>query len=322
MNIPFLIFNFVLLIISGALIMKATELFVKGTVDISTVLRLPKVFVGVTLVSLVTTAPEFVVSVSASLMGDSGIAVGNAIGSVICNMGLVFSIGIMIKEVMVHKEDVIYKVAFLLGVTLIMGFFIFDGVLSRLEAAILLILLIVFFVINYRLAMKHRADIPRIATPKKDGSILKKGIVWFVLGGVATVLLARFGLLSAGLNIANILKLPHIVIGLTLIAIGTSLPELFVAIVSGRKDHSEIAFGNVIGANILNLLFVLGAAALINPLTIDRQTIYFSLPVMIVFTAIASLMGLIGKIYNWRKGVVLLGMYIIFLILLLAFMYR
>lgn len=314
--------NFAILIGACVLIFKTTDYFVHGAVDLAAAFHLPKVFVGVTLVSLLTTAPEFIVSVSSSYLGNPGMAVGNALGSCICNIGLVFATGIMLKEVVVHKNDFKYKLSFLVGVLLLMYAFITNNVISYREGIFLLVILVFFLVINYRVAIKDRESlITEVIHPDQRKVMIKKGTFYFLIGGIGTVLLARYGMVTTGINIATALKVPPIIIGLTMIAVGTSLPELFTAIIASRKGHSEIALGNVIGANILNLLLVLGASSLINPLTIDRQTVRFTMPAVLVLTLVMFFLGWNDLRYHKREGRVLLACYILYLTLLFTVIY-
>lgn len=317
----FLLANILILIGACLLIFKTTELFVRGTVDLATALRLPKLFVGLTLVSLVTTAPEFIVSVSSSYIGNSGMAVGNALGSCICNIGLVFATGILLKELRIHEKDYKSKLFFLVGILLLMFLFITNGWISRIEALILLAILAVFMFINFRIAMEERETIQEMIHPDKKNDLIKKGGLLFLFGGIGTVLLARYGMVNTGLNIATLLNVPSIIIGLSIIAIGTSLPELVTVIVSSRGGHSEIALGNVIGANILNLLLVLGSSALINPLTIDTQTIFFTMPAVLALTLVMFFLGFKDHRYSKREGFILLGLYLFYLTALFTFLY-
>ncbi len=316
-----LTFQFLIFLGACALIFKTTDLFVHGAVDLAEVLRLPKAFIGVTLVSLVTTAPEFIVSVTSSYIGEPGLAVGNALGSCICNIGLVFGVGIVLREVRVDKNDYKYKLSFLVGVLLLMLCLIANGVLSRPEALLLFGVLIFFLISNYKLAMHERDGIKELISPDKKNERIKKGIIKFIIGGVGTVLLARFGMVQPGIAIATAFNVPTIIIGLTLIAVGTSLPELFTVIISSRKGHSEIALGNVVGANLLNLLFVLGAAGLINPLPIDNETIIFNMPSLLILTVIMFFLGFRNLKYERKEGYVLLGCYVLYLFLLFGFFY-
>jgi len=204
-----------------------------------------------------------------------------------------------------------------------------SGVVSREDAVVMLALLTIFLVHNYSMAVKHRRRehelyelLDEAVGPRRDKATLRKGAISLLFGGVATVLLAQYGLLESGLNIAILFNVPPILVGLSLVAVGTSLPDLFVAVVSSRKQHGEIVLGDVIGANILNLLGVLGIAALIRPLPVDTQTLDFNMPVAIFITLI--MLALAGRSLQFRRkaGILLLGVYVTYLIALFTFVYR
>jgi cation:H+ antiporter len=325
-----IILNFTIFIMASFFILTSTNVFVKGAVEVSAALKLSKVFVGATLVSLITTTPEFVVSLSSSYVGESGIAVGSVIGSCICNIGLIFGIGAITRDITGEREDLKYRVAFLLAALVIVYLVMLDGVVSREDAAVMVVLLILFLIYNYRLAIQSRRRIEQeiaeiqqeeTATPRSDATA-RKGLVLLLFGGVVTVLLARYGLVYTGLNIAMFFSVPPIVIGLSLLAIGTSLPELFTAFVSSRAQHGEIALGNVIGANTLNLFGVLGVAALVRPLTVDAPTLVFSMPVAIFITLVMLVLG--GKMlqFSRKAGCVLLAIYITYIAVIVTLVYR
>ncbi|HAH21325.1 MAG: hypothetical protein A2Y00_00090 [Omnitrophica WOR_2 bacterium GWF2_43_52] len=315
--------NFAIFILSGFLLLKSAELFIKGALEISLALRLSKVFIGATIVSLVTTSPELVVSVTSSAMGEVGLAVGNAIGSCICNIGLVFAFGAILRDIKVEREDFNSKVGFLIAALIVVYFFILDKKLDRKEAVILLVLQALFLGYNYHLALKHRkqfkVDIPNAA---ENSNLLKKGFFLFLIGGIATVIIARYGLVSTGINIARFLGVPPAVIGLSLIALGTSLPELFTTIVSSRKQHSDIAVGNIIGASILDLLLVLGVSALVNPLTIDTQTLFFNMPSAMAITLVMFFLGFKSLRFTRKKGIILLLVYLVYIAALFIAVYK
>ncbi len=318
-----LIINILILAGSGLLIFKTTDWFVRGTVDIASALRLPKVFIALTLVSIMTTAPEFIVSVFSSYIGEPGVAVGNALGSCICNIGLVFAVGVLIKKIVAEKEDFLYKITFLLLISLLMAFFTYDGIITKFESIFLIILLVAFLGVNFYIGIKGKVSIEKNeeAKPEDKKHLLRNGAFFFLIGGLGTVLLARFGLLNSGIAIAHALGAPPILVGLTLIAIGTSLPELFTAIIAAKKGHSDIALGNVIGANTLNLLWVLGAAGLVNPLPIDTETIQFTLPSVIALTVLLFVLGITNRTYDRKEGIVLLLGYITYIVTLIFFIY-
>jgi cation:H+ antiporter len=302
--------------------MRTADILVSGAVELSLALRLSKVLIASTLVSLVTTMPEFIVSVSSSNMGNSGMAVGNAVGSCICNIGLIFAVGTMIKSVKIDKKELTEKILILLVSLSVVLFLGMNGVIGRNGAALLFMLLALFMYLNYLTALKQRKEIEHEIGDEKGKHNVYQSLFKIFTGGFLTVLLARYGLVDPGINIANFLGVPSILIGLTLIAVGTSLPELFTAIVSSRKGHGEIAMGNVIGANILNLLWVLGAAAMVRPIYIDAQTILFNIPVAILFTVLMFLFGIKSGKYNRINGMILIAFYLIYILALFTVLYR
>jgi len=307
-------------IVSGFLMIKAASLFVDNATIISFKLNLPKIFIGSTIVSLLTVTPEFIVSVSSNWIGESGVAVGNVVGSCICNIGLILAVGVMIRSIRVGELDVKYRLTFLVGVLVIVYLFMLDRSLGRGEGIALLILLVFFLVFNYRLAKKsgktENAD--QDLTPSIP---LRKSVLLFLTGGVLTVLLARYGMVDTGLNIARLLDVSPIVVGLTMLALGTSLPELITSIVSSRKNHGELAMGNVFGANVLNLLFVLGVAVLVRPIPIDEATITFNMPVAIGMAVLMLIFGKTKYTFMRFEGVVLLVAYLLYLVALFFMIY-
>src|SRR3990167_9094957 len=300
-----IIFNFIVLFAAGFLILKSADLFIKGAVEISLSIRLSKVFIGATIVSIVTTTPELIVSSMSSAIGETGLAAGNAIGSCICNIGLIFAIGAIMKDVPITKEDLKYKVAFLL-ISLIVVYLLF----------------VIFIFINYRLAFKGRIPLDNAINVPRSNHLLREGIISFFLGCIFTVIIARYGLVYPGLAIAEFFKVPPAVIGLSMIALGTSLPELCTTVISSRKLHSEIALGNVVGASILDLLLVLGVSALINPLTIDRQTILFNMPVAVLFSVMMLILGFRNLRFSRLKGIIMLTIYVLYIAALFSIIYR
>ncbi|MDI6732095.1 MAG: calcium/sodium antiporter [Candidatus Margulisbacteria bacterium] len=307
---------------AGFLIIKSADLFIKGAVEIADGLRLQKVFVAATIVSLVTTMPEFIVSASSSYIGQTGMAVGNAIGSCICNIGLVLAVGMILNVIAVEKRDFIQRMSVLLGGFALISLFSIDGTIDRLDAVILLICLGLYLYFEYRSAYKKRKEI--LLTVEFDGNRtnLSQGIFLFIIGGIAIIVLARYGLVETGINIANLLNIPPIVIGLTLTALGTSLPELFTTVASSRRRLSEVSLGNTIGASVLNLLWVLGVAALIRPLPIDQQTLFFNLPAAIFISTVLLFLGLSGFKLDRKKGIILLGIYAAYIVGVYLFVYR
>ncbi|MBN3032923.1 MAG: calcium/sodium antiporter [Candidatus Saganbacteria bacterium] len=308
-----LLINALVFFAAAALIVQATSLFLNGAVSVAEALRFKKIFIAATIVSLVTTLPELVVSVTASYLGQEGLAVGNVIGSCICNLGLILAVGAIIEPVDLEPKDFRRRTFLLLGSLLLVLLFSLDGSVSRPEAVCLLALLTVYLYFYYRAARRHRAEVEAELPPEARNRSLPWGLGMLFGGGVLTVFLARYGLIETGLNLAQALGLPQIVIGLSLTAVGTSLPELFTSVISSRRRHGEIVLGNVIGANILNLLLVLGLAALVRPLVIERQAVLFHLPFALFLTVIMLWAGWRGRSLGRRAGWSLLGFYVIYI---------
>lgn len=311
---------FVIFLFSIFLITKTTDMFVKGAVSVAYELKVPKSFIGITLVSLMTTLPELIVSITGSIMGESGLVVGNALGSCICNIGLVFAVAIIINDVKIEKRDKLN--IFYYCLSLIIAYLLFiDYRLSRIDGIILLLLLIIFQIYNYYSSVKRGLQ-DTVPVEEIDNRLhLNKGILWLLIGGLTTVLIARYGIINTGIYIANRLKVPSIVIGLTLVALGTSIPELFTAIISSRSKNSEIAFGNVLGANILNILFILGIAVVIKPIPIDRQTIIVHSPVAFILAVILYFLSFKRYTLKRRDGIIILIIYVLYIIYLFSIGY-
>lgn len=314
-----LLINSLVFFASAALIIRATSMFLTGAVSVAEALRFKKIFIAATIVSLVTTLPEMVVSVTASYLGEAGLAVGNIIGSCVCNIGLILAVGALIDPIGLEKQDFRRRLFLLIACLLLVWFFSLDGVIGREEAVSLLVLLVIYLNFYYRAALRHRAEVEAELPPDGRKRDLRWGLGLLFGGGLLTLLLARYGLVETGLNLAQALGLPPIVIGLSLTALGTSLPELFTSIISSRQRHGEIVLGNVIGANILVLLWVLGAAALVRPVAIERAALVFHLPFALFISAVLFWFGWRGEALGRRAGWTLLTLYLVYITCLYVF---
>lgn len=314
-----------LLIFSAAcfLLFKSAGLFVKGAVGLADILKLPKVFVGATIVSLVTTAPEMAVSLIAGYKGKMGLAAGNAIGSAICNIGLVLGVGMIIRDIRLQKEDLKYRLPFLLCTLLVAYIFILDGVIDRIESLFMLLLMALFLAHNYILSIRKNAALQEKPTQdNKQKPSFAKSSVLFLSGGVFTLAIAHYGLLPSAVAIADILGVSGTLIGISLVAFGTSVPELFTTIVASQKRHGEIALGNVIGASIMDIFLLLGILGLMRPIPIDRQTLFFNMPFAFFIGALLFIMGFGKSGLSRGKGIVLIALYSVFIVVLYLFAYK
>jgi cation:H+ antiporter len=299
-----------LLLLGGlATIVKGGDLFVAAALRLAGFLRLPRIVIGSTLVSLATTMPELVVSITAGLRGESGLAVGNAVGSVICNLALILGVTACLKPVEIHLASLRLPLATLLAAGLLLVLLTGDLRLERWHGGLLLTLGVVYFSGDF---IRHWRS--RKPEEVSEAKAIREGItgtrfawletqsgslVQFFVGAAVVVLGSRL-IVDGAVDVAARLGVPSIVVGLTVVALGTSLPELVTAITSARNSVSDLAVGNVLGANIANLTLIVGSAALILPVELDRPTQVFSFPVMLGL--IGTVLGMLWLAHGLTRG--------------------
>ena len=291
------------LLASVALIWKAGDVFVDSACAIARGLRVSEAVIGLTVVSFATTAPEFVTSTWAAWMGSVGVAYGNAVGSCIANIGLVLAVAMMMAATIPVKKGRFQEGMSMLGFGGLVTFLVLDGSLNRYEALLLLLLTVAFL----RLIMRREKR-----GGQKGGMGFKKPTIFFVFGALGVIVGSRL-LIYSGVGIASLVGVSEAVIGFTLVAFGTSVPELATAVISASKKVAELSLGNIIGANILDLGWVLGVAGVISPLVVDFHTLLFSNLVMVgTMTALLVFMRT-GRRLTGAEGVVLLALYAFYL---------
>lgn len=262
-----------LLLLGFILLIKGADFFVEGSSSVAKLLRVPAVVIGLTIVAFGTSAPELAVSVSASLAGDNDIAVGNVIGSNIFNLlmvvGICGAIAPMAIDKLVLYGDYLFSI---LASVVLLALFAFDHQLSRVDG-ILLLLFFGYFIykmirntVESRAAGKEERDDVELMKPAKS--------VIFILGGLAGVVAGGKLVVDSASSIAASFGLSQTLIGLTVVAFGTSLPELVTSVIASRKGENGLALGNVIGSNIFNILFVLSTSAAISPIKVDVLSTY------------------------------------------------
>ncbi|MGP8329550.1 MAG: calcium/sodium antiporter [Methanosarcinaceae archaeon] len=293
---------------SLVLITKGADWFIESAVSISEKSGIQKIIIGATIVSFATTAPEFAVSATAAYMNHTEMTIGNAVGSAICNIGLVLGSILIINAIPIHLDTFLRKGAFMLlsGVVLIATSF--DGILSRFDGMLLLSVFVGFLYHNYRL----QTTIFDEAGSKPDRTQmigLKKDIAFFMLGALCVVIGSRI-LVNTGITIAKMFGVPEMIIGLTLLALGTSLPELVTAISATLKGHQDLSIGNILGANTMDIALILGVSSQIRPLPIIPQSINYDFPVMLFIMVILILFGITKKRLDRWEGVVILCSYL------------
>ncbi len=255
-----------LLVLGFAMLIKGADWFVDGTSGIAGKFGIPQLVIGLTIVAMGTSAPEAAVSINAALKGTAGIAVGNVVGSNILNILIILGLTGAITSVAVQKSTLLYEMPYMLLVTialLVMG--LTGNSISFLEGIILWVLFIVYLVYLFMLARKGRQE-----DKAEEKRSTWKLLFYAVVGGIIVVWGSNITVDSAT-AIAEMIGLSEKFIGLTIVALGTSLPELVTSVTAAKKGNADIAIGNIVGSNIFNILFVLGTSALIIPLRFEAS---------------------------------------------------
>lgn len=309
---------FLLFLVGFVIIIKGSDWFVDSAIWIAKVLDVPNIIIGATLVSICTTLPEAMVSASSSLRGNSSIAIGNALGSIMCNTGFILGITLIFSRPPINDRKRFFKNGkFLLFCLLFVTAFVATtNEISRTTGFILLGFLILYLTNNI-IDAKQFADEHEDEPVDKSRPTFFKNISLFIIGITMTVIGSNL-LVSNGEKIAILFGVPDIIIGLTMTAFGTSLPELMTAITAIRKKAYNISVGNVIGANILNIVLVVGLSSVILPIKGTMQLLYFHLPATFVICTSLLISAIINKDrFKRLSGVVLVFLYALYLYLLL-----
>jgi len=300
------------------LIIKGGDLFVDAATWIAEASGIPKFIIGATVVSFATTLPEMLVSVFAALEGNADIAVGNAVGSVTANTGLIMCLSLICMNCAMTRKQFGVKAGILLVTIAVLFGFTRDGQLSVLESAMILVFFVIFLAEN--LIAGHReqgTEAESDVRAKIDAKTMVINIGKFVIGAAAIVLGAQL-LIDNGSALARMLNVPDSIIAATMIAIGTSLPELVTTITAIRKKQSSLSVGNIIGANIMDLTLIMPLCALIQgkAMLVERQGMLLDIPACLVISAAALIPALIsGKFKRWT-GYLIGGLYIVYLIIM------
>uniref|UniRef100_UPI00402656A5 calcium/sodium antiporter n=1 Tax=Gemmiger formicilis TaxID=745368 RepID=UPI00402656A5 len=310
----------VLLFIVGLLfLIKGGDWFVDGASALARRFHLPELLIGATVVSIGTTLPEVMVSTMSALSGHGEIAYGNAIGSVICNAALIAAITIAVRPGRVDPKTLKTPVAFFFAAAAIycIAAYVF-GRFTRVMGIIMLATFVAYMAVNV-LQMKNTPAGEQEASEEEEEMPLAKTLILLVLGAVLIAVGANL-LVDNGTLIAQALGVPESVIALTFVALGTSLPELVTAITSLVKGHSDLSLGNIVGANVFNLVLVSGMSITLAPFTIPQSATLFGinsslvldLPVMLAVMLILTVPALVKGKLNRAQGILLLAIYAAF----------
>ena len=295
--------EYLLLIIGFVLLIKGADFFVEGSSSLARFLKIPSVIIGLTIVAMGTSAPEASVSINAALAGNNDIAVSNIIGSNICNGLVVVGICAFISGFKTNKDILKRDMPVNILITAILCVMIADGRLSRLEG-ILLLSGMIFYIVN----MIFSALKTRSSCPDEKSMPLYKSLI-FIAGGLVAVIFGGNLVVNNASQIAVSFGVSQNFIGLTIVAIGTSLPELVTSIVATRKGDSGLALGNAIGSNIFNILFILGMSATISPLHILSESV-IDCAILLVSGILLFVFAYTRKSMNRTEGAICVLSYI------------
>lgn len=299
---------YVLLLAGFLLLIKGADFFVEGSSSVAKLLRVPTVIIGLTIVAFGTSAPELAVSISASLSGSNDIAVGNVIGSNIFNLLMVVGACGVIMPMAIDKMILYGDYLFsILAAAVMLALFAFDHTLSRLDGVILLLLFAYFL---YKMVRNTLASRAAGGTEEDDVEVLSPvKSVLFILGGLAAIVAGGNMVVNSASSIASSFGLSETLIGLTVVAFGTSLPELVTSVVASRKGENGLALGNVIGSNLFNILFVLATSATISPMKVDILSTYDAI-FLIAASIITWFLAKSRFEVNRREGIIMVLMYV------------
>lgn len=307
-----MIWSIVLLVIGFVLLIKGADFFVEGSSSVAKMLKVPSIIIGLTIVAMGTSLPETAVSVTASLTDNNALAVSNAVGSNIFNLMVVCGFCALFNPLAVEKSTLKKEFPFSVfcaALLLVCGYIAME--LGHADGGILLVFFICFLVWMVTSALKARANAGGDKEDEKTLPIWK--CIIFIIGGIIAIKFGGDFVVDGASTIATKMKLDPNLIGLTIVALGTSLPELVTSVVAARKNELDMALGNVIGSNIFNILFVLGIAAAISPITFIMENV--------VDIAILIAMSLLVWIFGWtkqkierREGVIMLVLYAVYLV--------
>lgn len=306
-----MLLSFILLIFGFVLLVRGADYFVDGASALASRLHIPAIIIGLTVVAMGTSAPEAAISITSALNGSNAIAVGNIVGSNIINIFLILGLTALIAPLGVQKNTAYFEMPFVIFMTALLYFFgMHYGYITHVGAWVLLGLFMCFLVYLFFIARQSQSEIKEI---KKYG--LTRMVLYIVLGLLALVLGSDFTVKSA-VEIATFLGVSQRVIGLTIIAIGTSLPELVTSVMAARKGETDIAIGNIVGSNIFNILFVLGISGAILPIPFETAFLFDTKIAMLA--AVLLLLCSCRTMQLGRKsGILFLVLYVLYLIYLI-----
>ena len=294
------------------------EALVKGSSSLGLRLGLSPLVVGLTIVAFGTSTPELAVSLNAANLGQTDIAVGNVVGSNIANIGLILGLSVLVRPLHIDLKLIRIDVPIMIGVSILLCLLLIDNQLGLIEGALLitgLFIFTIFSVVEARQARLPEPEESEIVLAARWGGWLQE--VLLIAGGLVMLIIGGRVLVNGAVQIALLAGVSEAVIGLTIVAVGTSLPELATSVLAAARNMSDISVGNIVGSNIFNTMGVLGASALMAPLPLGNVT-WGDLGVMLAFTIVLLPLMRAGFLLKRRDGIILLVSYLIYITTLIA----
>ncbi len=302
---------YLILIVGMLFLVKGADFFVDGSASVAKILKVPSLIIGLTIVALGTSLPEASVSITAGMAGNNELALSNVVGSNIFNTLVVVGCSAMIAPFVMHRDIVKRDLIINLIVSVALCAFMFDGVLSRLDGILLLIGLVAFMLILIRSALRYRVEEETV-----EALPIGKSIILIIIGVAAIILGGNF-VVNGASDIARQWGMSDTLIGLTIVSIGTSLPELVTSVVAARKGESSLSLGNAIGSNILNILFILGISGTLTPIAVIPENI-IDVAVLIGVALFVLILARFNDKMTRMKAAVFIGLYAIYMAYIIA----
>ena len=312
---------YLLFAIGFVLLIKGADWLIEGSADIARKFRIPEIVIGLTVVAFGTSAPELAVNIIASINGNNGLAIGNIVGSNIANVLLILGVAGTITSLSVQKNTVWREIPFSLFAALLLGFLVNDKLsgdsqtdqISRADGLILVAMFALFIFYTFRLGKNNLTE----ELPEADDTRPMWKSIGMLLTGLAGLVIGGHWIVEGAVSLARLFGYSESFVGFTIVAIGTSLPELATAVVAVRKGNTDLAIGNVIGSNVFNIFWVLGLSATISPMDFNAED-NFSILLNIGCSAVLFILLFIGKrhtLQKWQSVLLLFGYlaYIVYL---------
>lgn len=308
-----LIFNFFLVGAGLAMLYFGAEWLVKGSITISKKLGVSQLVIGLTVVAFGTSAPELAVSISSAMNGLSDVVVGNVVGSNIVNIGVILGISAIISPIMVSKSTIRKEIPIMIGIGFLLLAVILDGKIDFVDGILFAIGIIAFTWYSFNSSKKDK-DTEVIPTQILQKNAFSKSII-FIIFGLVLLSVGSFLTVENALIIGTSFGVSTLVMGLTVVAIGTSLPELITSVVAAKKGHADLSVGNIVGSNIFNILGILGITSFFSGIVVSEQALV-DVGIMLAFSLVLIPIMRSGFVISRKEGIVLVASYIAYVIFL------